>query len=759
MVAVLVFAPMTMAVGAVTTSTTQSNNTYNVADDRTYNVTDSITIWDRSPLSFEIAPDDANTTIHSGSTIINLERQEPFPLEVSETRASVYPTGEPVTTVFESDSNIQTSKFNGNDTQVVIARLNSDTPASTSLGMVSSLRSNVTELFTAENANQNATFWVKNGTEIDGGSVQTEVTFSKSGVYALFLATGNSFSAPENGENLSVNGESTIVGMTNAVVESEPASLTGVSESVVPGDNATFTVDPGTNSKTNVSVLLYNSSTVEDSRTEFVVREPVNSTLAPSDLTIRHSIANVSGVAEFDGSTSILGTEFNDQRYSGTTSAVGVLERAFEEANTGQNTPETEVITEDNTGNAYENTLDASAVSKTNISGPTTINVPTFENWSTGEYTYLVVTGSATSDLQTASNEITLSTADEDEGNETEESLDGASGTVNASNGRVNVTLTKTTPGQEVRIRAPVDQNALSRDGHAVSGMRMRFNRNVTGTINSTPTTTPNAPAVSPNDDLGYFEITHRNISNSAVDNVTFEFSVSKQRLNNRSINASEVVLHRYVSGSWTELPTRQINETSNAFEFEADSPGLSLYAISTAQQTSGGGDGSVGGGGGGGGGFVGGSGTPSFNVTSASVTPTSITVGESVDVTATIENGGTSGEFSAELQIDGSTVETKTIEIGENEEETVEFMHTFDEAGDYSVSVSDYDAGTVSVTEQTTTTTPTTSPPPTQTTAAPPGGGSDGTNPLVWVGLLIVIAVLVAGIYLYQTGYFEGGN
>ncbi|WP_285265415.1 CARDB domain-containing protein [Halobacterium salinarum] len=552
-----------------------------MADDRTYNVTDSITIWDRSPLSFEIAPDDANTTIHSGSTIINLERQEPFPLEVSETRASVYPTGEPVTTVFESDSNIQTSKFNGNDTQVVIARLNSDTPASTSLGMVSSLRSNVTELFTAENANQNATFWVKNGTEIDGGSVQTEVTFSKSGVYALFLATGNSFSAPENGGNLSVNGESTIVGMTNAVVESEPASLTGVSESVVPGDNATFTVDPGTNSKTNVSVLLYNSSTVEDSRTEFVVREPVNSTLAPSDLTIRHSIANVSGVAEFDGSTSILGTEFNDQRYSGTTSAVGVLERAFEEANTGQNTPETEVITEDNTGNAYENTLDASAVSKTNISGPTTINVPTFENWSTGEYTYLVVTGSATSDLQTASNEITLSTAD----------------------------------------------------------------------------------------------------------------------------------------------------------------------------------DGSVGGGGGGGGGFVGGSGTPSFNVTSASVTPTSITVGESVDVTATIENGGTSGEFSAELQIDGSTVETKTIEIGENEEETVEFMHTFDEAGDYSVSVSDYDAGTVSVTEQTTTTTPTTSPPPTQTTAAPPGGGSDGTNPLVWVGLLIVIAVLVAGIYLYQTGYFEGGN
>ncbi|MGB9963325.1 PGF-pre-PGF domain-containing protein (plasmid) [Halobacterium sp. MBLA0001] len=367
--------------------------------------------------------------------------------------------------------------------------------------------------------------------------------------------------------------------------------------------------------------------------------------------------------------------------------------------------------------------------------------------------------------MQTATDEITLSSPDEDEENETEEPSigDGANGTINASDGRINVSLTETAPGQEVRIRAPVDQNALNQNGHALSGMRMRFTSNATGTINTSPTTTPDAPPVSSDGDLGYFEINHT-IPDSAVDNVTFEFSVSKQRLDNQGINANDVVLHRYVSGSWTELSTRQIGETPNAFEFEADSPGLSLFAISTAQQSGGGGGGGGGvggGGGGGGGGFVGGSGTPSFNVTSASVTPTTITAGESVNVTATIENEGTSGNFSAELQIDGSTVNTKTIEIGENEEETVEFMQTFDEAGDYSVSVSDYDAGTVSVTEQatTTTTTPTTSPPPTQTTTAPPSGGSDGTNPLVWVGLLIVIAVLVAGIYLYQTGYFGGGD
>ncbi|MGB9963323.1 hypothetical protein ACOZ32_14225 (plasmid) [Halobacterium sp. MBLA0001] len=388
MVAVLVVAPMTMAVGAVTTSTTQSNNTYNVADNRTYNVTDSITIWDRSPFSFELATEDATKTIQGGSTVVNLT-EGPGEVPLEDTGVSVYPTGEPVTTVFENQTNVPTSNFDGNDTQVVIARLDSDTPATTSLGMVSSSGSNVTELFTAGNANQNATFWVENSTEqIDGGSVQTDVSFSQSGAYALFLATGDSFSAPEDGGNLSVNGESTIVGMTNAVVEDEPAPLTDVSEPVVPGDNATFTVDPGEGTTTNVSVLLYNPSTVEDSRTEFVAGESIDSSLDPNDLTIRHSIANVSGVAEFDGPTPILGTEFNDQEYSGTVSVVGVLERAFEEANARQDDrtdgeltiPDTEVIKKDDAGIAYENTLDASAVSKTNISGSTPINVQTFEN-------------------------------------------------------------------------------------------------------------------------------------------------------------------------------------------------------------------------------------------------------------------------------------------------------------------------------------------------------------------------------------------
>ena len=90
----------------------------------------------------------------------------------------------------------------------------------------------------------------------------------------------------------------------------------------------------------------------------------------------------------------------------------------------------------------------------------------------------------------------------------------------------------------------------------------------------------------------------------------------------------------------------------------------------------------------------------PDISVVDASVNATEVTEGEAVTVTADVENeGGTTGEHTAELRIDGDVEQTKPVEVDPGETEEIQFTHTFDEEGDYRVSVNEVDVATVSVT------------------------------------------------------------
>ena len=89
----------------------------------------------------------------------------------------------------------------------------------------------------------------------------------------------------------------------------------------------------------------------------------------------------------------------------------------------------------------------------------------------------------------------------------------------------------------------------------------------------------------------------------------------------------------------------------------------------------------------------------PELAVTEATVEESTITVGESVEVTATVENAGDEeGTFHAELRVDGTIVDTRDVTVAAGETETVTFEPTFEEPGEYELSVSDTRAGTVTV-------------------------------------------------------------
>jgi len=757
-VVAMVTSPMTAAVGAVTATSAQSP--------QTYSATDNVEVWERAPLPFRLDTGDAAKSVANGAMDVELTEFNSGPVSIRQSELGVYQPGDTVSASFENVAGAGTSDFNGNDTQLVIARLEPSGDGDSTDALPDSI-GDAQDLFTEENANQNATFWVKDTPQVTNGNLDTSVQFSESGTYALFLATGSAFDAPANGGDISVSGDTTIIGMDGALVEEGPADVDVGSQEIEPGDDATFTVNTGA-TDTNVSVLLYETDTVTNSETVFRVTEPVDSSLNASDITIRHSISEVNGIADFDGPVSVLGTTFNDGRMSGSTSAASTIDFLVDEINNQSNDqsvdqPNTEVI-------GSGDVLDASVIGKSGVDGSVTISVDTFGNWSTGQYTWVVTTGGeSTGDIRTDVGTLDLKTdtgdgddgddgdttppddGDEDEPKkppvikpptkpigeqpETPRVEGGGSGaSVEKQDGRITVNLPEASAGDTVTVTVPTNESELERDGASVNGVNLTFNQDSSGGLDVTTTTDPGVPPVSRDGDLGYFEITH-SIPNENVGGATYDFSVSKQRLEDRGLEPSEVSLYRYEDNGWRELDTRHVRETETAHRYTADSPGLSKYAISRtgAAQTD-------------------------MQVTDASLSTTEVQVGDSIEVTATIENqGSAAGEFTASLQIDDTPVDSTTVELGAGEQTTVTFTTTMDEVGDYSVSVSGTEAGTVSVSSQ-----ETTEPTTTQTTTAPdetttPGGdGGGGISPLIWLAVILLLAALGALAYLYTQGYFD---
>jgi subtilisin family serine protease len=91
--------------------------------------------------------------------------------------------------------------------------------------------------------------------------------------------------------------------------------------------------------------------------------------------------------------------------------------------------------------------------------------------------------------------------------------------------------------------------------------------------------------------------------------------------------------------------------------------------------------------------------GQPDISVTDASLGESTISAGDSVGIDATLENtGDAEGDFTAELEVDGSVVDSQTVTISAGNTQTVTFQRTFGQSGDYTISVNGVDAGTLTV-------------------------------------------------------------
>ena len=78
---------------------------------------------------------------------------------------------------------------------------------------------------------------------------------------------------------------------------------------------------------------------------------------------------------------------------------------------------------------------------------------------------------------------------------------------------------------------------------------------------------------------IGYINVTHE-AAEETIGGAAFTFTVEKATLDERGLNHSQVQLYRYHGGSWNGVSTSMVGESPDAYTFQADSPGLSMFAI-----------------------------------------------------------------------------------------------------------------------------------------------------------------------------------
>lgn len=242
-----------------------------------------------------------------------------------------------------------------------------------------------------------------------------------------------------------------------------------------------------------------------------------------------------------------------------------------------------------------------------------------------------------------------------------------------------NVTVTGAITAEPVTIplNDPVTENVTLNSIAVTTAQDTSYTLNVL-TGEAVPSGTTDLAVAGPNGTVpfGYLTV-ETSLLDAEISEVVFRFTVDEDSLATAGVAPDDVALFRYddTTGTPEVLPTTTLglNTTTGAYEYEAVSPGLSVFAI---------------------GGVV-----PQIVVIDASVDKSEVLVDDTVSVTATARNnGGAAGSETLNLTVDGAVVDLRTVTLGVGEETTVTFDYIVTAAGTFDLAVEGVTAGTVLV-------------------------------------------------------------
>ena len=721
-----------------------------------FEVSDSVSAWDRAVLPLRADTASAAYTVPNAEwRVVDTSDNE---ANLNKDPLAVYGTDTEITFTFD-DSLANYAGFADENVEVVRARIEESGD-----GTVPSSFSDALDQVTASNANENATF-----TEVDpslavggDGTVQFSDTPSKSGHYLYFVAvneTGKDGFTVTDGE-VGVDGEVTVVGMEQVVVRKGSGSVTPPS-SIQPGDNATFDVDAGSSIQgTDIeqAVVLYDEDRFVDQSFVHEIDASVTSDFNLSeDSTLYSDIDEVNGVGRTADQIGALGVDFSDGTVSGPTSVGTIVDFIGEEAST--DLPEVKDNSDD-----QDIVLDGSATVINTTHRDAEITVETFGNWSTGEYRFVyVAVGEDSGEMVTDTGTVTIEQESDDE-----DDSDGGGGTPGGGGAppggggapgdgddgdgepeppddgeteppqqpvvieppltRTNNTVTATVPSVAANQSVALDvslSTATDRGGITVERLQVTPStpaRNVTTRVTTGQGPPSGTPALDRAASVGYVTADLENVTDPDTTPGTFEFTVSQSLLDETDVEPEDIVMYRFTGGEYVPVETDYMGGN----RFQATTPGFSTFAVGAPPAPA-----------------------ADLRVTEASLGTATVTAGDSVDLSVTVQNaGGADGTATFEVTADGEVLATPEISVPANATETATVPVAIDTAGDYEVAINGTTAGTLTV-ESLTPTTPSTGPgTPGQGTAGPgtatPPGDSDGQDGFGGLGLVVLVLVIL---------------
>jgi len=367
-----------------------------VSADTFINSSQNVSVWERAGLPLRVDTDGAVTTVEGPETLIYTDSTGEAPL--NKDTLGVFEPGSTISVEFDSRVGAGTKQFDGEEVQLVAARV-ADDPDTSDLNTSTEQNISASEALdrllsqnrTGEQINRNFTFSIADTGTIDGGAVTTSFTPDEPDTYALMLVTSDSGQAVSvsNG-NASLSEDVRVLGVDAVPVQAASGSASPSESTVDPGENITFKSQSNLgDQETSHTVLLYNESTLSSEETTIVVDgdirtlidEGMDGNIRSDNVTIEHSIQSVDGVARLDAGTQVMGVDLTQRSERRSVSLQSLIDFVANES--GEEAPET-VSTADTV-------LNASVSSVRSDDGTATVNVGTGENWTDGTYEYVYI--------------------------------------------------------------------------------------------------------------------------------------------------------------------------------------------------------------------------------------------------------------------------------------------------------------------------------------------------------------------------------
>ncbi|WP_202904542.1 PGF-CTERM sorting domain-containing protein [Haloarcula rubripromontorii] len=364
-----------------------------VAESQSISVTENVDVWERSPLTLRTTSE-GPTTIVAPRTFINVESAATGNLPLNKRTVTIHERNESINMSFEPRIGAGTRTLAGDEAQLLAVKLDrvpttagvdASNISAAALGDVFENNSDTTSSELLDDAEGV-------GTIDENGELNASYTPESGGAYGFVLVTvneGDDGLSVSDG-NVSVDGNVTVVGVEQAIVQDNASTVEPAQNPVNPGDNVTLDVDTEMEDENAThAVMLVRRGELQRQSSTVTVSGELNESFSQDQITVENSFDNVSGVATVGDNTSIAGLNL-----SGTQSipAIG-LQGIFG------------VVVSEAESDAGGDVIHAS-VTVVSADSDANVTVQTLDSWPNGAYQYVHVavgneTGTINSDTGT----------------------------------------------------------------------------------------------------------------------------------------------------------------------------------------------------------------------------------------------------------------------------------------------------------------------------------------------------------------------